>query len=113
MNVEPDIRALVTLRPTADGGRRAPAYSGYRPIHKVEEGVNAEGLHTYLDDGFILPGASSPTLITFLAPEHYPNCLWVGKALTVQEGSRVIGHAEVLEIYNDLLLDKTRQVSRG
>ena len=103
IDAQPDIKALVTLRTTAEGGRRTPALSGYRPQHGVKENYLTSGIHNYLSDGVLLPGESSLALITFLAPEHYPHCLWVGKVLSVQEGSRVVGHAEVIEIYNDLL----------
>ena len=103
VNAQPDIKALVTLKATADGGRRTAAYSGYRPHHGVKENYLTSGIHNYLGNDVFLPGKFSLALITFLAPEHYPHCLWIGKVLTVQEGSRIVGCAEVVEIYNDLL----------
>lgn len=41
--------------------------------------------------------------ITFLSPEHYPHSLKVGMRLVFQDGSKIAGYAEILEIYNELL----------
>jgi hypothetical protein len=39
----PDIEAEITYLPTAEGGRRSPAASGYRPTHDFGLGI----LRTY------------------------------------------------------------------
>ena len=41
--------------------------------------------------------------ITFLSPEAYPHCLWIGKKINIQEGARVVGYATITKIFNPLL----------
>lgn len=100
---EPDIEAVVSLLPTASGGRRNPAFSGYRPAHRVRDDLLTSGVHEYLGVDRVLPGESAPATITFPAPEEYPGCLWEGRVLSVQEGGRVVGYATVTNILNPSL----------
>lgn len=48
-------------------------------------------------------GASARGTITFLSPEAYPHCLWVGKRIPMQEGAHVVGYAVITRIDNPLL----------
>lgn len=41
--------------------------------------------------------------ITFITPEAYQNCLWEGKIINIHEGSKIVGYAKVIKIYNDTL----------
>jgi elongation factor Tu len=61
------------------------------------------GYHKYKDKDQALPGESAITDIWFLTPEHYRHSIQVGTVIRVQEGSRLVGHAKVLKIYNKLL----------
>jgi translation elongation factor EF-Tu-like GTPase len=100
---QPDIEAEVTFLATADGGRSKPALSGYRPTHLVLPDYLTSGHHEYKDKDAVLPGESAITDIWFLSPDQYPKSMRVGKIIRVQEGSRLIGHAKVLKIYNEVL----------
>lgn len=51
-------------------------------------------------------GESALGTITFISPEEYPNCLWEGKVINIQEGSRVVGYATVTKIFNEILRAK-------
>ena len=104
MNREPDIEALVTFLPTSEGGRQGPAFSGYRPNHLVLADYLTSGVHEYIDTDSVSPGESARTRITFITPEHYPHCVWPGRVIRVQEGGRLVGHAEVLQVFNPELL---------
>ncbi|MFQ9554786.1 MAG: hypothetical protein ACLR1P_02040 [Oscillospiraceae bacterium] len=53
--------------------------------------------------GSVPPGASARGTITFLSPEAYPHCLWVGKRIPMQEGAHVVGYAVITRIDNPLL----------
>lgn len=46
---EPDIEAVVSYLPTEQGGRRQPAFSGYRPNHRILEDYITSGDHEYLE----------------------------------------------------------------
>ena len=100
---QPDIEAEVTFLAPADGGRSTPAKSGYRPNHLVLPDYLTSGHHEYRDKDQVLPGESAITEIWFLSPEQYPKSMSVGKIIRVQEGSRLVGHAKVLKVYNEVL----------
>jgi elongation factor Tu len=99
----PDFEAEVTYIATADGGRSIAAVSGYRPNHLVLPNYLTSGHHEYKDKDQVLPGESAIADIWFLAPDQYPKSMQVGKVIRVQEGSRLVGHAKVLKIYNEVL----------
>jgi translation elongation factor EF-Tu-like GTPase len=99
----PDVEAEITLLPTAEGGRQGPAFSGYRPHHKVRDDYLTTGLHRYIGCDEVLPGQTVRGTIAFITPEAYPHCLWVGRVIDIQEGSRVIGRARITRIMNALL----------
>lgn len=98
-----DCIATVTLLSTAEGGRQTPALSGYRPNHLVADEMLTSATHEYLDGDAIRPGASGQARITFIAPQAYPGCLWIGRVIRVQEGGKLIGYAKILDIRNKIL----------
>jgi elongation factor Tu len=99
----PDVEAEITLLATADGGRSNGTFSGYRPQHKVRDDYLTTGVHQYFGCDSVLPGQTVLGAITFITPEAYPHCLWVGRVIEIQEGSRVIGRARITRIMNALL----------
>jgi elongation factor Tu len=103
MNRSPDVEAEITFFPTEQGGRQGPALSGYRPAHRVRDDYLTTGVHTYSDRDEVLPGQTARGCITFITPEVYPHCLWVGCEIDMQEGSRVVGRVKITKILNPLL----------
>jgi translation elongation factor EF-Tu-like GTPase len=103
-----DVQAEVTYIRTEKGGRQGPALSGYRPAHKVRDDYLTTGLHVYIEVDMAWPGDTVLADIKFISPEHYPSCLWIGKIINIQEGSRTVGHAKIMKIYNNTL-EKTSQ----
>lgn len=97
----PDVEAEITL--LAEGGRQTAARSGYRPVHKVRDDYLTTGVHYYIGCDEVLPGQTVHGTITFITPEVYPHCLWVGRVIDIQEGGRVVGHARITRIMNALL----------
>lgn len=95
-NTKPDIKARITLT------RKNPVYSGYRPAHLIGDYLTT-GVHAYFDTDRLKHGETAEGTITFLSPEYYPHSLKVGMQLVFQEGAKVTGYAEILEIYNELL----------
>ena len=104
----PDCEAIVTFVSTEEGGRQGPARSGYRPHHQVRDDYLTTGIHEYIDGEWVHPGESVRAYITFITPEVYPQCLWLGRILSVGEGSRVVAKAEIVRIFNPVL-DRDRQ----
>ena len=41
--------------------------------------------------------------ITFISPEAYPACLWIGKQITMYEGKNIVGYAIITKIFNPIL----------
>jgi len=99
----PDVEAEITLLPTAEGGRQTAASSGYRPEHKVRNDYLTTGVHQYIGCDEVLPGQTVRGTITFITPEAYPQSLWVGREIDLQEDSRVVGRARITRILNALL----------
>lgn len=100
---EPDVEVFFEF----NGARSKPAFTGYRPAHLVTDSYLTSGLHRYYDTEAVPADGTAKGTITFITPEAYPHCLWVGKKISIQEGSRVVGCATVLKIFNPLLVGKT------
>jgi elongation factor Tu len=99
-NKIPDIEVIFEF----NGARKIPVYDGYRPAHLIKEDYLTTGVHHYYDVETIPINGSGVGTITFITPEMYPACLWIGKKINIQEGGRVVGYATVTKIFNALLL---------
>ena len=99
----PDVEAEITMLSPEEGGRSVPAFSGYRPNHTIRDDYLTSGTHHYIGCDEVLPGQTVRGTITFITPEVYPHCLWVGRVIDFQEGSRVVGRARITRIMNALL----------
>ena len=93
----------VEVRFEFNGARMHPAADGYRPAHLIDDHYLTSGVHHYFGLDAVPPDGSAEGTITFITPEAYPHCLWVGKRIPIQEGGRVVGHAVVTRILNPLL----------
>lgn len=101
---EPDVEAIITCM------RNTPFYNGYRPAHSVREDYLTTGVHNYYEIKCIAYGESAKGTIAFITPEAYPNCLWEGKELRIQEGGRVVGSAVITKIFNEMLRAKENRI---
>lgn len=100
MHVHPDVEVLFEF----NGTRKHPAADGYRPHHLVTDDYLTTGVHHYYDVHTVEPNGTAKGTITFISPESYPHCLWIGKQIRLQEGAHIIGYATVLKIFNSVLL---------
>ncbi len=105
MKPKTEYDALVnfTLLETESGGREAPVANGYRGSHLIDDDYLTSGQMDFIDDELVFPGSSIKAFVTYISPKQYPKTLWVGKIMNIQEGSKVVGKAEVLAVYNELL----------
>ena len=99
MNNSPDIEVMFEF----NGNRKTPIFDGYRPAHLVKDKYLTTGIHHYYGTNIVLPNGSVKGTITFITPQFYPACLWIGKKINIQEGEKVVGYATVLKIFNDTL----------
>lgn len=97
MNYEQDVEALFQFI----GSRKNNVYQGYRPAHMVKEGYLTTGVHSYYNLDNDLDELKGT--ITFITPEAYPACLWIGKKIEMYEGSKLIGYATIIQIFNPIL----------
>lgn len=102
MNITPDVEVLFEF----NGTRKNYAADGYRPHHLITEKHLTTGVHHYYDVQTVAPNETAKGTITFITPEAYPNCLWVGKRINIQEGTSIVGYATVLKVFNPALLSE-------
>ncbi|UKS29632.1 hypothetical protein LOZ80_12125 [Paenibacillus sp. HWE-109] len=98
----PDVEAKITF--LKNGVRTRPVFSGYRPNHLVTDNYLTSGAHHYYEKDIVEMGETVLGTITFISPEAYPNTLWVGKTINIQEASRIVGYAEIIKVFNLQLL---------
>lgn len=96
---EPDVEAFFEF----NGTRKTPAADGYRPAHLVVDNYLTTGVHHYYAVDSVHPNGTAKGTITFLSPEAYPHCLWIGKKINIQEGAHIVGYATITKIFNPLL----------
>ena len=98
----PDVKVLFEFNDT----RKTPASDGYRPAHLVKDNYLTTGIHHYFEVDSVPPNGTVKGTITFISPESYTNCLWIGKKINIQEGERIVGFATIIDIYNSILENK-------
>ena len=90
MNRTPDVEVIFKF----NGTRTNPAVDGYRPAHLITDSYLTTGVHHYYKMNAVPPNGTATGTITFLSPEVYPHCLWIGKKINIQEGARVVAGGE-------------------
>ena len=103
MKHEPDILADFALLSSERGGRTGGVKSGYCPNHLVRDDYLAGGRHDYLDAEWVEPGESARAAVTFIGPVAFPDSMFPGRIVRVQEGGLVVGYLTVIEVYNEIL----------
>jgi len=98
MNDKADIEVLFFF----NGRRETDARSGYRPAHRIKDNYFTTGIHFYYT-GMVKKNGIGRGTITFLSPNLYPHCLWIGKRIPFFEGERLMGTAIVTRIFNKTL----------
>jgi translation elongation factor EF-Tu-like GTPase len=103
----PDVEAKITF--LKNGVRTRPVFTGYRPNHLVTDNYLTTGAHHYYERDKVEMGETVLGTITFISPEAYPNTLWIGKIINIQEGPRIVGHAEITMVFNLQLLNLRKE----
>jgi hypothetical protein len=95
------LRVSLKLTPPIEG-RKTPISSGYRACWDI--GATHDGVRTFNDAPITIeyarsiePGADGTVRLHPLAPEFWTQ-MRAGHAITMYEGSRVVGHGVVLEV---------------
>jgi hypothetical protein len=106
-----DLEGLLHLLPSSQGGRTAPAYTGYRPAHKLYDNYLSSGIHDYPETGLARPGETTPTRVWLITPEVYPGSLWVGRVLDISEGQRCVGSFTITLVCKPILIGEPSEYS--
>jgi len=93
----PDIEAEITFVPTEQGGRRGPAFSGYRPQFYYE-GTDWDAVQEYPDVEKVLPGQTVRALLSFMRPQLHVGRVTEGMEFLVREGQRTVARGRVTKI---------------
>ena len=91
-----DIKAKITSE------NKRGIWSGYRPAYDIN-GYLTTGMIEFIDTKRLDIGETAEAYITFISPEYYSQSLCVGQKIDFYDGSKKVGEAQVLEIYNKIL----------
>jgi translation elongation factor EF-Tu-like GTPase len=105
MNKTPDFIAELHYLTTEQGGRKTPAWSGYRPQVKFGfSEMQTSGQQKFIDKEIVYPGDFVKAEISIISVDFFKNKLKIGLDFEFREASRVIGTGKIIEILNiDLL----------
>jgi Elongation factor Tu C-terminal domain len=106
---EADFIATLTYFTNEQGGRKTPAFSGYRPQVKFDfSEMQTSGQQTLIDRKIVFPGDTVEAEIKIISVDHFAGKLKEKMNFDFREGSRIIGTGQIKHIIND----KLRQASR-
>src|SRR4029077_13536379 len=100
-----DIEAESTFLKTEEGGRKSPAFSGYRPQFYYD-GHDWDVVQEYVGVAEVYLGQTVTVQLAFLSPQCHVGKLFPGKEFLVREGQRVVGRGKVTKI---LSLEKSAE----
>lgn len=100
----PDLDVLFQLTADSAAGGPKVVLSGYRPHYQIMDDYQTSAYHEFVGVERVVTGERAVAQVWLLTPEAYPHTVWPGRLITVSEGSRVVGVAEVLKVNNPVLL---------
>ena len=98
------VKAMITMKTTAEGGRQHGFKSGYRPNHVFELPDDLRNLTTYIGDiqfdgqELLEPGETKIVTVRFLKMPQVEKYIKVGQKWFINEAARTIGFGEILEV---------------
>lgn len=104
---KPDFRAQVYLLTPEEGGRKTPAWVGYRPQCwfpvDSDDCSCTSGIWLLMDKERLAPGETTQIDIGIVSKDAYKGRLLIGMLFRLTEGATEIGRGRILEIYNQNL----------
>jgi len=98
------VKAKITMKTTAEGGRQHGFKSGYRPNHVFELPDDLRNLKTYIgdiqfdDQELIEPGETKIVTVRFLKKSQVENYIRVGQKWFINEAAKTLGFGEIIEV---------------
>ena len=109
MKFEADIEAEIYFLSTEEGGRKTPAYSGYRPQFYYD-GQDWDAVHEYIGVSEVYPGQTGTTQLSFMNPQEHAEKLHVGKEFLIREGQKTVACGKVTKILN--LIESAERIKK-
>ena len=104
-----DFIAVLKYRTTKEGGRRGPAFSGYRPgIQFSFSNMQTSGDQTFLDREIVYPGETVEAGIIIVSVPYFAGKLIEGMPFEFKEGATIIGTGVIKTILNPILRQACR-----
>ncbi len=100
MTFGPHIETEIEFLPTDAGGRKGPAFSGYRPQF-FYSGQDWDAEHQYPDVEQVNPGDTVRAILRFLSPHEHWGKVDVGIPFLIREGARTIGYGKITKLLPD------------
>ena len=107
MSNGPHIEGMVEFLTTEAGGRKGPAFSGYRPQFYYA-GRDWDANQEYPDVKQVNPGDTVRTIFSFLSPSEHWGMVEVGMPFLIREGARTVAYGKVTKILEALERDAMR-----
>jgi len=105
---KPDFIATLKYLTYQQGGRRGPAYSGYRPgIEFPFDKMQTSGQQTFIGKDIVYPGDIADAEIIILSVDYFAGKLHEGMTFEFKEGPTLIGTGIIQKIINEKLKSNT------
>jgi translation elongation factor EF-Tu-like GTPase len=91
-----DIRAFITLLPTAKGGRSRGIMSGYKPSFTFNTIKHYSGELKLINKKELRPGQSAEVMIYLLPATTLKKNLKLNESFTIVEGNKAIGNGIII-----------------
>lgn len=102
--MEYDFIATLHYKTAAEGGRKNPVRSGYRPQVKFSfDTMSTSGQQIFIDKEIVFPGETVTAGIIMLSAPHFENRLEEGINFDIMEGRLVLGTGTITKIINEKL----------
>jgi translation elongation factor EF-Tu-like GTPase len=104
----PSFIAELTYYTAKQGGRKTPAFSGYRPHVKFPFSTFlTSGQQKFIGTNKVYPGDNVTAEITILAVDSFQKTLYNGLRYSFGEGPITVGEGVIIEVLNNILLKST------
>ena len=110
MKITRDVEAVITFLPTEHGGRRGPAFSGYRPQFYYA-GHDWDAAHEYPDVAQVNPGDTVRVYLAFLSADEHFGMVQPGMPFLIREGQKIVAYGSITKLI-DLESSAERALSR-
>ena len=94
-------KAILSLFPTVNGGRKKPVYDHYRPSFSFGSSNYFSGEVSFIDLDELEPGGTAIANIKLLPSRNIRQNLKSGDSFTILEGDKIVGTGVIREIQDE------------